>query len=48
VQKTVEDVTGEPFATAMSELVPQPLGMTRSNFQQPPQARTKSRAATDG
>lgn len=37
VQKAVEDVTGESFETAMSELVLQPLEMSRSNFQQPPQ-----------
>lgn len=37
VQKVVEDITGEPFETAMSHLVLQPLGMSRSSFQQPPQ-----------
>lgn len=37
VQKAVEDVTGEPFEVAMDELVLQPMGMSRSTFQQPPQ-----------
>jgi CubicO group peptidase (beta-lactamase class C family) len=36
VQKVVEEVTGEPFETVMKELVLEPLGMSRSNFQQPP------------
>jgi CubicO group peptidase (beta-lactamase class C family) len=29
-------VTGEPFESAMNELILQPLGMSRSHFQQPP------------
>jgi CubicO group peptidase (beta-lactamase class C family) len=37
VQKAVEDITCEPFDAAMSELVLQPMGMSRSSFQQPPQ-----------
>jgi CubicO group peptidase (beta-lactamase class C family) len=37
VQKAVEDVTGQPFEAAMDQLVLQPVGMTRSSFQQPPQ-----------
>lgn len=37
VQKAVEDVTGEPFEVAMDQLVLQPVGMSRSSFQQPPQ-----------
>ena len=37
VQKAVEDVTGQPFEAAMDELLLQPVGMTRSTFQQPPQ-----------
>jgi CubicO group peptidase (beta-lactamase class C family) len=37
VQKTVEDVTGQPFEAAMDELLLRPVGMTRSTFQQPPQ-----------
>jgi CubicO group peptidase (beta-lactamase class C family) len=36
VQKVVEDVTGDPFEVAMSELVFQPLEMRRSDFCQPP------------
>jgi CubicO group peptidase (beta-lactamase class C family) len=36
VQKTVEDVTGESFDLAMSRVLLQPLGMTRSHFHQPP------------
>ncbi len=36
VQKVVEDVTHKPFEDAMSELVLKPIGMSRSNFQQPP------------
>jgi len=35
-QKVVEDVTAEPFEVAMSRLLLQPLGMSRSHFQQPP------------
>jgi CubicO group peptidase (beta-lactamase class C family) len=37
VQKAVEDVTGQPFEAAMDKLVLQPVDMTRSTFQQPPQ-----------
>jgi CubicO group peptidase (beta-lactamase class C family) len=37
VQKAVEDVTGQPFEAAMDQLVLEPVGMSRSNFQQPPQ-----------
>lgn len=37
VQKVVEDVTHEPFEEAMSKLVLNSMGMSRSNFQQPPQ-----------
>jgi CubicO group peptidase (beta-lactamase class C family) len=37
VQKAVEDVTGQPFEVAMDNLVLQPVGMSRSTFQQPPQ-----------
>lgn len=37
VQKVVEDVAHKPFEDAMSDLVLKPIGMNRSNFQQPPQ-----------
>lgn len=37
VQKAMEDVTAEPFETAMAGLVLKPVGMSRSHFQQPPQ-----------
>ena len=37
IQKTVEDVTDQPFEEAMDRLVLQPVGMSRSTFQQPPQ-----------
>jgi CubicO group peptidase (beta-lactamase class C family) len=35
-QKVVEDVTAEPFEVAMSQLLLQPLRMSRSDFHQPP------------
>lgn len=36
VQKVMEDVTGEPFETAMTGLVLKPAGMSRSHYQQSP------------
>jgi CubicO group peptidase (beta-lactamase class C family) len=36
VQKAVEDVTDQPFEVALDKLVLQPVGMSRSTFQQPP------------
>lgn len=39
-QVLLEDVTGEPFAKSMQDLVLRPLGMTRSTYEQPlPQSR---------
>jgi CubicO group peptidase (beta-lactamase class C family) len=36
VQKVIEDVTGEPFETVMSQTLLEPLQMNRSHFHQPP------------
>jgi len=35
MQQLVEDISGKPFATYMSEEILKPLGMTNSTFQQP-------------
>jgi CubicO group peptidase (beta-lactamase class C family) len=45
VQAVIQDVTGQPFATAMSRLVLEPAGMTDSFFAQPPPEHLASRAA---
>lgn len=49
MQRLVEDVTGKPFAAVARELVLDPLGMTRSTFEQPlPPALLAQAAAGHG
>jgi CubicO group peptidase (beta-lactamase class C family) len=46
VEAVIQDVTGEPFATAMKTLVLEPAGMTNSLFAQPLPDNLVPRAAT--
>lgn len=44
-QLAVTDLTGLPFPELMRQLVLEPLGMTDSSYEQPPQSRLTDRAA---
>ena len=46
LQQVLEDVTGEPFADLMRELVLEPLGMSRSGYTQPLPDELWAEAAT--
>jgi CubicO group peptidase (beta-lactamase class C family) len=45
IQQLIADVTGQPFADAARTLVLEPLGMTRSTFEQPLPAHLRPAAA---
>ncbi|HEX5114160.1 MAG TPA: serine hydrolase domain-containing protein [Pseudonocardiaceae bacterium] len=47
VQQLIADVTGQPFADAVRTLVLEPLGMSRSTFEQPLPVPLRSAAARD-
>lgn len=46
MQLVLTDITGQPFPTIMRESVLDPLGMTRSTYQQPLPSEWRSNAAT--
>ena len=45
IQQLITDITGQPFADAARALVLEPLGMTRSSFEQPPPPHLRPAAA---